>query len=121
MKIWVPDIQLTLIESNYKKATFLKEVIRALALEVEVFTGRAEDFPSSSADLITLRAVERFEKILPIAAGLVRPGGCLVLLIGSSQILQAKAIANGLDWQEPIPVALSDSRILLVGKRRVRT
>ena len=32
IKIWAPDIRLTLIESNHKKSTFLGEVVRALAL-----------------------------------------------------------------------------------------
>src|SRR4051812_14340378 len=32
IKVWAPEIELTLIESNHKKATFLKEVTRALTL-----------------------------------------------------------------------------------------
>src|SRR5207253_3379046 len=45
LKIWAPEIHLTLIESNHKKATFLREVIRALTLtDVDVFPGRAENF-----------------------------------------------------------------------------
>jgi 16S rRNA (guanine527-N7)-methyltransferase len=30
LKLWAPEISLTLIESNHKKATFLREVARAL-------------------------------------------------------------------------------------------
>ena len=62
IKIWGPDIDLTLIESNQKKATFLREISRQLTLTgINVFAGRAEDFPDSSANVVTLRAVERFE------------------------------------------------------------
>src|SRR5712692_5064663 len=32
LKLWAPHIHLTLIESNHKKATFLREVTRALTL-----------------------------------------------------------------------------------------
>src|SRR3984957_3955064 len=32
IKLWAPEISLTLIESNHKKATFLREVTRALTL-----------------------------------------------------------------------------------------
>ena len=43
LKLWAPQVQLTLIESQNKKATFLREVIRALTLEQsEVFCGRAK-------------------------------------------------------------------------------
>jgi 16S rRNA (guanine527-N7)-methyltransferase len=119
IKIWAPDIRLTLIESNHKKATFLKEVARALSLEgAEVFTGRAETFPVASADVVTLRAVERFGNILPIAAGLVRPGGRLSLLVGSAQIKEATVIGNDMEWQASIPVPQSNHRALLSGHKR---
>jgi 16S rRNA (guanine527-N7)-methyltransferase len=47
IKIYSPHTHLTLIESNQKKATFLREVSRALTLtDVNVFASRAEDFSS---------------------------------------------------------------------------
>src|SRR5204863_8729127 len=67
IKIWSPHTHVTLIESNHKKATFLREVSRAITLtDVDVFSGRAEDF-QASADLVTLRAVERPEHVCAIA------------------------------------------------------
>jgi len=42
IKLAIPDIALTLIESQSKKATFLREVVRALNLQgANVFCGRA--------------------------------------------------------------------------------
>ncbi|HEY1464292.1 MAG TPA: 16S rRNA (guanine(527)-N(7))-methyltransferase RsmG, partial [Terriglobales bacterium] len=74
IKILVPAIHATLIESNQKKATFLKEVRRALTLtDVDVFSFRAEEFPAGQADTVTLRAVERFETVLPSAVRLLAP------------------------------------------------
>ena len=47
IKIWAPHIHLTLIESNQKKATFLREVTRSLTLtNINVFAGRAEAYPN---------------------------------------------------------------------------
>jgi len=92
IKLWAPQISLTLIESNHKKAAFLGEVARALRLtDVNIKNARAETLPQHSFDLVTLRAVERFDKILPIASDLLAPGGLLALLIGSSQLAEAKA------------------------------
>src|SRR5258708_26010053 len=72
IKIWTPHIHLTLIESNHKKATFLREITRALTLiNINVFTGRAHDYPNPPADVVTLRAVERFDTTLPLAVRLV--------------------------------------------------
>src|SRR3974390_1977123 len=43
IKLLLPEIRLTLIESQNKKATFLREVIRTLGLhDAEVYCGRAE-------------------------------------------------------------------------------
>ncbi len=121
IKILCPAISLTLIESSHKKSTFLREVIRALLLDhVNVLNIRAEDLPSASYDVVTLRAVERFEAVLPTAAGLVAPGGQLALLIGSSQLDRARSTLPGWTWNEPLPIPHSDSRILAVGRKSAK-
>lgn len=132
LKIWAPAIRLTLIESNHKKATFLREVIRRLAVtDTEVFHGRAEQFVSlpkptrnlpiipcctgGGGDVVTMRAVEHFASALPVAANLVAAGGRLALLIGGGQVEQVHDLAPAFNWQEPIPIPVSGSRVLLLG------
>src|ERR1700680_4675226 len=57
IKLWAPNIFLTLIESNHKKATFLREVARALTLtDINIQNARAETFPPPPSDVVTLRA-----------------------------------------------------------------
>jgi 16S rRNA (guanine527-N7)-methyltransferase len=116
LKIWSPPTAVTLIESNHKKATFLREVIRALTLtSIDVFPNRAESFPKASAHLVTLRAVERFDDILPVAASLLAPKGSLALLIGQPQTAVAQQTLPFLSWAVPIPLPGSQSRVFLVG------
>jgi len=117
-KLWNPSINLTLIEANHKKATFLREVARCLTLtDIDVFNGRAEDLSRAHArfDVVTLRAVEHFEDALQISAALLIPGGRLALLIGSSQQSAATHTLPSFSWNPPRPIPLSQSRILLVG------
>src|SRR5213083_102629 len=117
IKIWAPQVHLTLIESNHKKATFLKEVVRALTLtDIDVVSNRAEDF-SGQAGIVILRAVERFEAILPIAARLVVSGGVLALLVGERQVQSARQFGNMLRWSEPLQIPLSSKRVLLLGDK----
>ena len=117
IKIWAPQIHLELIESNQKKATFLREAVRTLALtNVNVFSSRAEDF-TSTAEVVTLRAVERFAQILPIAARLVAPKGCLALLIGKPQVDPARDLSPTLLWDAPIQIPLATSTVLFIGRR----
>jgi hypothetical protein len=66
--------------------------------------------------LVIIRAVERFEQILPIAANLVVPHGRLALLIGDPQIEGTKSILPTANWENPRHVPLSRGRSLLVGR-----
>lgn len=120
IKLFCPDIWLTLIESNQKKGTFLREVARQIAFaDVEVFADRAENFPRASADTVTMRAVERFDFSLPIATEIVAPGGSLMLLIGENQVSSAQKLAPDLEWNLPAQIPLSEHRVLLSGRRVV--
>ena len=117
IKIWFPEVQLTLVESNHKKVAFLREAVRILGLKnVEVLAIRAEE-ASSKFELVTLRAVERFEKALSIAAALLLPRGFLVLLIGESQVAIAQESLPNFTYREPIPIPLSEKRVLLIAQR----
>ncbi len=112
LKLFAPAIHLTLIESHGKKATFLKELSRTLEFTgVEVANQRAEQL-DLQADLVTLRAVEKFEGILPIAARLVAPGGRLALLIGEAQFEVAQKKLPG-EWRA-INLPEATARILAI-------
>jgi 16S rRNA (guanine(527)-N(7))-methyltransferase RsmG len=123
VKLWAPHIALTLIESNQKKTAFLREIVRALTLtNVNVFPARAQELlrqpgDQSAFELVTLRAVERFADVLPIAADLVSPGGRLVLLVGASQLEQAQTSLPTFSWDPPLLVPQSLSRTLLIAHR----
>ncbi len=118
IKLLMPEVQLTLIESHNKKATFLREVVRALKLEnANVFCGRAEEW-DAKASVVTLRAVEKFERVLPVAAGLVAEHGVLCLLIGADQLAVAQQhLGAGWRWSEPVAVPDSNSRRICLAQR----
>jgi 16S rRNA (guanine527-N7)-methyltransferase len=116
IKLWAPGIHLALIESNQRKVAFLREVCRVLTLtDVDVFGGRAEDFPLSRAEVVTLRAVERFDAALPLAVRLAKNQGHLALLISRAQLDLVGQLAPKVQWSPPIQIPLSLNRILLIG------
>lgn len=122
IKIWFPAIRLTLVESNHKKAAFLREAVRHLTLmDVNVSPERAEALAGRNppqAEVVTLRAVEHFDAILPVAVKFLAPAARLALLIGSSQLPALPRLAPTLDWQSPISIPESQSRVLAVGVNR---
>jgi 16S rRNA (guanine527-N7)-methyltransferase len=152
IKLWAPAIHATLLESNHRKATFLREVSRALQLaNVEVITERAESYverisepkatggapgaaeilprpgaaparapgPTAHNLTVTVRAVERFEEVLPTAFRLLENFPAaerrIALLIGSAQVATAHELAPALTWSDPVAIPQSSNRVLLIG------
>jgi 16S rRNA (guanine527-N7)-methyltransferase len=118
IKLFAPELHVTLIESQNKKATFLREVIRALALShIVVHCGRAEDW-NHRTSVVTLRAVEKFDTVLPVASSLVASGGTLCLLIGEAQS-HAASNATGRTWSPAVSRAIPESgeRIVWLARR----
>lgn len=117
IKLWAPQIRLTLIESNNKKVAFLRQLARSLTLTaIDVFPGRAEAYAGPAGDFVTLRAVERFSRALPAATRLLAPGGRLALLIGKAQVAEAAELLPTFSWEAPLPLPLSATRVLLIGR-----
>ncbi len=103
LKLFARGIHLTLIEAHGKKAVFLREVVRALGLEaVQVLNARAEDC-TLRAPLVTLRAVENMEAILPAAMNLLEETGWLAVITSEGRLAAVKRVFGGM-WQvRPIP------------------
>ena len=80
----IPSLQVSLVESNGKKARFLREAVRTLGLSnARVLESRAEavDEPGGYA-LITARALDRLAGILAVGGHLLAPGGRLLAMKG---------------------------------------
>ena len=85
-----PDLRLVLLEPMARRVAWLQEVITELALTVEVVRGRAEEAPVrerlSGQDAVIARAVAPMERLAKWCLPLLRPGGQLLALKGSSAV-----------------------------------
>lgn len=81
-----PTLHVTLLESNGKKVSFLKEVVSQLKLKnIDVVQGRAETLKlRENFDVVTARAVKELNVLLEIAFYLVKVGGSLIAYKGSN-------------------------------------
>lgn len=85
-----PELQVTLAESQNKKASFLREVVRTLALATEVFADRVEKMPVDRRfDVVALRAVDQPVLALGLARGRITGGGLILQL--SAKVDDAEA------------------------------
>jgi hypothetical protein len=64
-----------------------------------------------------LRAVEKFEAILLVAAQIVGPGGTLALLIGFSQVEIARNLLKSWNFTPLCPIPGSESRVILLANQ----
>jgi 16S rRNA (guanine527-N7)-methyltransferase len=82
-----PALQLTMIESRQRKASFLREVVRTLDLSAVVEGERFEKLPISDrnqAGLVTARAVRIDAGFLEAACRMLCPSGVLALFGGDA-------------------------------------
>ncbi len=112
-----PESEVTLAESQIKKATFLNEVVRTLSLKAKVHSARAE-LLTRKFDCVSLRAVDKMTEAVQAATHLLDPGGWLVLMTTTTDSTPLQAAAGpALTWQDPIPIHASDSRLILLGRK----
>jgi len=115
----LPELDVTLIESNSKKTAFLSEVVRRLGLKnVLVWRGRMESLEKSSRpfDFIVARALGDYEGLAQWAKDRLAPSGKLVLWVGEEDASKISAL-KGWDWETPIPIPNSRNRTILIGTR----
>jgi 16S rRNA (guanine527-N7)-methyltransferase len=113
-----PEIEVTLAESQGKKAAFLQEAARVLELGSKVYSQRAEGL-AVRFDCVTLRAVDRMERAVKGAVGLVACGGWLALMTTSAEVAGLQAAAGaGCSWSEPVLVPGGTDRVMVFGKRQ---
>lgn len=111
MQIMRPDLAVSLVESNRKKASFLLEAARQLRLRSTVLAKRAEEV-ENKFDVVALRAVEKMEEMLAVATGCMEKDGVLMVL--ATQSIPAVRL-RGIDWEEyPLPNAIHS--VLRVGR-----
>lgn len=112
-----PDLQITLAESQNKKAAFLNEVVRTLKLNAKVHSGRAEQL-KHKFDCVTLRAVDRMEEAVHSAVTLVASSGWLLLMTTDSDSTALTAAAGAsFTWSTPTSLPGGDQRIILAGHK----
>lgn len=92
-----PEMRVILIESDQRKATFLRTVAQTLGLELRVESQRAEDVPPLGADVVSARALTALSGLLPLAQRHLAENGVAIFPKGQSA---AQELTDALElWQ----------------------
>jgi 16S rRNA (guanine527-N7)-methyltransferase len=117
LKLAKPQAVLTMVESRYRKAAFLREASRSLSLSsTNVETERIENVAANSAnaataDLVTVRAVRADEILFSAMRTLLKPGG-RALLFGAQD--SDIAVPSGFALFQDSADSESASRLLVL-------
>jgi len=108
-----PDVQVTALEANQKKSRFLKEAKDELELaNLKVVTSRLEDFDWGGYELLTSRALDRAEAILPSVIKRLSARQKLMLFCGPDLVVKLEGQVNYKPETHPIPN--SEARIVAI-------
>lgn len=93
-----PDLSVTLVEPMLRRSSFLEEVISDLELRnTSVLRARAEELHGElEVDVVTARAVAPLAKLARWTIPLLRAGGTLIALKGSSAVNEVETASKEL-------------------------
>lgn len=117
-----PQLQVTLVESNGKKARFLREAVRTLGIgNARVAESRAEALDEDARyDTITARALDTLAGIVAVGGHLLKPAGRLLAMKGAAPDAEVSALPAGWALQAVhrlvVPGLAGERHLAVVGR-----
>ncbi|MFV2034117.1 MAG: 16S rRNA (guanine(527)-N(7))-methyltransferase RsmG [Halocynthiibacter sp.] len=78
-----PETKITLVESDQRKAAFLRVAAQEMGLSAQVLSVRAEDLPALGADVLSARALAPLTDLCALAVRHLAPGGVAIFPKGA--------------------------------------
>ena len=108
-----PDLDVTLIEPMLRRVNWLQMVVDDLGLSnVTIIRSRAEQCPEVEVDVVTSRAVARLDTLSQWSLPLLRSGGRMLALKGSSageEVNEARAAIEQLGGHQVEVLSVGDA------------
>ncbi|MHB8138652.1 MAG: 16S rRNA (guanine(527)-N(7))-methyltransferase RsmG [Smithellaceae bacterium] len=124
LKIAIPSIQLYLLETNRKKVSFLKQIVRLLKLEnTFIIHDRTEnvirmDMWQGKFDIVISRAAFKLPDLLPLGTHFLAPDGLLIALKGQDVAPEVEAAETKENQSKIYKVFQYDISIPCLGQPR---
>lgn len=111
-----PNTKFTFIESDNRKATFLRTAARELGLPVRVLAERVEEAEVQNADVVTARALTQLTDLLGLVHRHMTANGTAILPKGKSFQDEIDAARSAWDFEVKAHQSFTeaDARVLVV-------
>jgi len=97
-----PDLRVTLVESDQRKSTFLRQAGRELDLSIDVLAERIESITPFKANVLSARALAPLSELLPLVSQHLEEDGVAILPKGERFREELKKAQS--DWQFDVVV-----------------
>lgn len=114
-----PALKVTLIESDQRKATFLREAARQLSLSCDIIAQRAEVVPTLGADILSARAFSALSSLLPFAERHLMPDGVAIFPKGKSWRQEIEDARKGWSFRFDAEKSVSDHEAAVLVLREI--
>lgn len=130
LKIFYPNLEITLLDSNHKKIMFLEEVIKELDLKnIYCLNSRAENLKDSYReyfDIVTSRAVSHLRILSELSIPYLKVNGKLIAMKSSyeQEIMESTGILKKLDSKIKeiitfkLPIEESNRTLIVIEKEK---
>lgn len=114
-----PELRVTLVESDLRKATFLRQAAKALALSVDVLSERIESLRPLAADVLSARALAPLSALLGYSAKHLSQSGTAIFPKGAQ--FQVELAEARKDWRFDIDIkqSLSEAEAAILVIRNI--
>lgn len=113
-----PELRFSLVESDLRKATFLRQAAQTLGLDLSVRSARVESLDPLEADVLSARALAPLSELLRYAHCHLRPTGIALFPKGLRYREEIAAARHEWNFVVDAKASLSDAEaaILVIGK-----
>lgn len=115
-----PDANFILIESDQRKATFLRTAARELNLKVDVLTDRIEAAPPQCADVVSARALTALSGLLPLVNRHLSADGTALLHKGQQYRSEILDVHRTWTFELTEHQSITDVNARLLSLQRIR-
>ena len=125
IKIYRPDVQITLLDSLNKRIVFLRLLCEKLKIEAKFIHGRAEDYGKNTGyrekyDVSCARAVAKIDILSEFCVPFVRVGGFFIAMKSNEDIHNSNNVINmlGADIKDDIKYDIEGNlrRLIIIEK-----
>lgn len=114
-----PELRVTLVESDQRKATFLRQAAQTLGLMVTVLGKRIESIPPLEADVVSARALAPLVELLGFAYPHIRHDGVALFPKGARHAEELSEARKNWRFDLSLHPSLSDSAAAILEIRNI--